>query len=62
MRDAINEIVGMLNVFPQIFKFEIVDVDNFSIHYSIGDEFYQKQFSDTVKLLEWCENNLITKE
>jgi hypothetical protein len=63
LESAIKEIDSFLESFQGIFKLEIVDTKNFTLHYNIVDsKFEEKQFSDTVTMLEWCENNLTSKK
>lgn len=61
MQDSINEITSIMDMFPQWIKTEIIDDECIIIHCSTED-FYQKEFSNTVDLLEWVENNLGTIE
>lgn len=48
-------------MFPQWIKTEIIANNRIVIYY-YTDDFYKKEFSDTVDLLEWVENNLGTIE
>lgn len=57
MQDAINTIVGIMDCFPQIYKFSIIEKNNISIHLT-DFEINEKQFNNSIVLLEWCEENL----
>jgi hypothetical protein len=58
MQDAINQILGIMSCFPNIYKIGIVDHNNIIVHYSIGQEFKEKSFINGIELLKWCEENL----
>ena len=60
MQDAINQILGIMNCFPDIYKIGIVDHDNIIVYYS-DTEFKEKSFTNAIELLEWCEQNLEQK-
>jgi hypothetical protein len=57
IEDAINHIAGIINMFPDIKKITIRSKNRITIFY--GDQELQaKTFTNSVDLLEWCENNL----
>jgi len=60
MQDAINEIVGIMEFFPAVYKIQIVDRDHIILCCS-DPVFTEKPFTSAIDLLEWCENNLDKK-
>ena len=63
LEDAINQILEIINSYPNIYKFAIEDKDkyNITIYYS-DTEFYEKRFTNAVDLFEWSEQNLQTRK
>lgn len=61
MQDAIDQILGIMSCFPDIYKIGIVDHDNIIVYYS-DTEFKEKSFINAIELLEWCEENLEQKQ
>lgn len=62
MQNAINEISDIMDMYPEIYKIEIIDKNDIALHYSTDDDDYnEERFTDAVQLLEWCEENLQQK-
>jgi hypothetical protein len=57
LEDAINQIAGIINIFPEIKEITIKSKNNIIIFW--GDiELEAKTFTNAIELLEWCERNL----
>jgi hypothetical protein len=57
IEDAINHIAGIINMFPDIKEITIRSKNRITIFW--GDKHLQaKTFTNSIDLLEWCENNL----
>jgi hypothetical protein len=61
LQDAINQISGIINLFPIIYKIAIHEKDYFTIYY-FNKDYHEKSFINAIDLLEWCEQNLQTKD
>jgi|UPI00037A289D hypothetical protein len=57
IENAVNQISGIINIFPNIYKIGISSKKNITIYWK-DEEKHKKKFTDTVVLLEWCEQNL----
>jgi hypothetical protein len=57
IEDAINQIAGIINMFPDIKEITIRSKNRITIFW--GDQELQvKTFINSIDLLEWCEENL----
>jgi hypothetical protein len=57
IEDAIEQIAGIMNTFPDIKEIKITSKNRITIFW--GDQELQaKTFTDSIDLLEWCEINL----
>tara|TARA_R110002126_G_scaffold142546_5_gene288457 strand:+ start:14177 stop:14443 length:267 start_codon:yes stop_codon:yes gene_type:complete len=57
IEDAIGQIAGIMNTFPDIKEIKITSKDHITI--LCCDKGLQVEtFTDSIDLLEWCENNL----
>jgi hypothetical protein len=57
IEDAINQISGIINMFPNIKEITIRSKNCITIFY--GDQELQAEtFTNSIDLLEWCEKNL----
>ena len=57
LEDAINQISGITNIFPDINEITITSKNNITIFWS-NQEPHEKTFTNSIDLLEWCEKNL----
>jgi CBS domain containing-hemolysin-like protein len=57
IEDVIEEIVGIINTFPDIKEIKITSKNRITIFW--GDQELQAEtFTNSIDLLEWCEENL----
>jgi hypothetical protein len=57
IEDAINQIAGIINMFPDIKEITIISKNRITVFW--GDQQLQaKTFTNSIDLLEWCEKNL----
>jgi hypothetical protein len=57
IEDAINQIAGIINMFPDIKEITIRSKNRFTIFW-VDQELQAKTFTNSIDLLEWCEINL----
>jgi hypothetical protein len=62
MENAINEIAGILNYFSKIDKIAITNKERVTIFWQSEGKFLEKTFSNSIDLLEGCEDNLLPKK
>ena len=59
LENAINQIARIMNIFPEIKEITIKSKNNITIYWDKDDiVLHEKTFTNSVKLLEWCEKNL----
>ena len=59
LENAINQIARIMNIFPEIKEITIKSKNNITIYWDDDDiVLHEKTFTNSVKLLEWCEKNL----
>ena len=59
LENAINEIAKIITIFPEIKEITIKSKNNITIYWDEDDiVLHEKTFTNSVKLLEWCEKNL----
>ncbi|UAM98741.1 hypothetical protein K8354_02640 [Polaribacter litorisediminis] len=57
IEDAIAQITGIMNIFPNIKEIKITSKDCITIFWD-DQELQAKTFTDSIDLLEWCQINL----
>jgi hypothetical protein len=57
IEDAINQIAGIINMFPDIKEITITSKNRITIFYG-NRELQAETFINSIDLLEWCEENL----
>jgi hypothetical protein len=57
LEDAINQIAGIINIFPDIKEITITSKNRITIFYG-NQELQAETFTNSIDLLEWCEKNL----
>jgi hypothetical protein len=57
IEDAINQIAGIINIFPDIKEITIRSKNRFTIFW-VDQELQAKTFTNSIDLLEWCEKYL----
>jgi hypothetical protein len=57
LEDAINQIAGIINMFPDIKEITITSKNRITILFG-NRELQAETFTNSVELLEWCEENL----
>tara|TARA_R110001592_G_scaffold36589_3_gene123018 strand:- start:28 stop:282 length:255 start_codon:yes stop_codon:yes gene_type:complete len=57
LEDAINQIAGIINSFPEIKEITIKNKNHITIFIQ-NEKLQAETFSNSVELLEWCEENL----
>jgi len=55
LQDALNQISGIINIFPIIYKIAIDDTSQITIYYSKNRVYDEKTFTNAIDLIEWCE-------
>tara|TARA_Y100000034_G_scaffold29728_2_gene36235 strand:+ start:7741 stop:7926 length:186 start_codon:yes stop_codon:yes gene_type:complete len=59
LEDALNVIDGVMNNYPAIFKIEIVDKNNFKVHYDTPEDYpKEKSFGSAQEFLDWSDKEL----
>jgi hypothetical protein len=61
MEDAINEISELISFFPKIEKISIKSKEHITIFWQFENKLLKKTFTNSIDLLEWCEENLLPK-
>jgi hypothetical protein len=57
IEDAIEQISGIINTFPDIKEIKIISKNRITIFWG-NQELQAETFTDSIDLLEWCEINL----
>jgi hypothetical protein len=57
LEDAINQIDGIINIYPVIKKITITSKNQITVFWNT-QELQSKNFTNSIDLLEWCEKNL----
>jgi hypothetical protein len=57
IEDAIKQIAGIMNTFPDIKEIKITSKNRVTIFLG-KQELQEETFTDSIDLLEWCEKNL----
>ncbi|UAM97951.1 hypothetical protein K8354_16940 [Polaribacter litorisediminis] len=57
IENAIEQIAGIMNTFPDIKEIKISSKNRFTIFWG-NQELQSETFTDSIDLLEWCEKNL----
>jgi hypothetical protein len=57
LEDAIKQITGIINIFPDINKITITSKNKITIFWG-NQELQAKTFTNSIDLLDWCEKNL----
>ena len=60
LEDALKEIAGIINTFPDIKEITITSKNRITIFWGYK-ELQAKTFVNSIELLEWCEKNLKAK-
>lgn len=62
MQEAINEISYFMDRFPNITSIDIIDSYYIRLNYAIHESFEYKNFTSSIELKDWCEDNLKLKK
>jgi hypothetical protein len=57
LEDAINQIAEIIKIYPEINQITITSKNNITFYF-VDKEQHSKTFTNSVDLLEWCEENL----
>jgi len=57
LENAINQIAGIMNIFPEIKEITIKSKNHITI-FIHNEEPQAETFTNSIELLEWCEENL----
>jgi hypothetical protein len=57
IEDAIEQIAGIINTFPDIKEIKITSKNRITIFWG-NQELQVETFTNSIDLLEWCEKNL----